>query len=238
MQIEKIRSMLPATHYAPYWDVSIGTSVWHDIEKIEKIKNWLIDNEQRFVDEYPIMHDGNTGLGEESVTSRFGRYNLFDFANELPELNDLKQFLQMSYLDFVTLDHTPITDLHVVCWFNILKEGEEIKEHLHNQTFECYLSGNMHLDKYKTFTKYKVPYEQFKFHEFSNEQGGLTIFPSCLLHWSDKHLEKNKRVSIAFDLRTDFTMGDAIEKLNARPFMSREIYQELMSQLQRKIEKE
>jgi len=238
MKIQKIRSMLPATHYAPYWDVSIGTSKWQDFEKIDTIKKWLLNNEQRFIDEYPVMHDGNTGLGDESVTSRFGRYNLFDFANELPELNDLKQFLQFSYLDFVTLDHTPITDLYIVCWFNILKEGEEIKEHLHNSTFDCYLSGNMHLDNYNTLTKYKVPYERFTSHDFTNEKGGLTIFPSCILHWSDKHLENNKRISIAFDLRTEFGAKDAVKNLNARPFMSREIYQELMSQLQNQIEKE
>ena len=236
MQILKIRNMLPATHYAPYWDVSIGKTIWDNSEKIEKIKNWLINNEQRIIDKYPVMHDGNTGLGDNSATSRFGRYNLFDFVNELPELNDFKKFLQCSYLDFVTLDHTPITDLSIVCWFNILKKGEEIKEHLHNSTYDCYLSGNIHLDDYETFTKYKVPYEQGTSHDFANLKGGLTIFPSCILHWSDQHLEDNKRVSIAFDLRPDFSK--AINNLNGRPFMNKEIYKELMDEIKNRIEKE
>ncbi len=238
MQIRKIRNPLPGTHYAPYWDFSVGQARWEEFEKIDKIRNWLIDNEQRILKEYPVMHDGNTGLGNESVTSRFGQYNLFDFAKDLPELNDLKKFLQFSYLDFVTLDHTPITDLHIVCWFNILTTGQEIKEHLHNSNFDCYLSGNMHLDDYNTLTKYKVPYEIGTSYDVINAKGGFTLFPSCLMHWSDKHLEEQKRVSIALDLRPAITVNDAIKNLNARPFMNPEIYQELLNEIQQQIEQQ
>ena len=232
MNIKKIRNALPGTHYAPYWDFSVGVSQWEEFEKIDKIRTWLIDHEEEFLKKYPLMHDGNTGLGEYSVTSRFGQYNLFDFADQVPELNDLKKFLQLSYLDFVTVDHTPITDLHIVCWFNILSKGQEIKEHLHNSNFDAYLSGNMHLDNYKTVTNYKCPFEIGKSHPVDNIKGGFTLFPSCLMHWADKHEEDCKRVSIAFDLRPGVTQDDAIKNLNARPFMSKEIWEALMAEMQ------
>lgn len=232
MQIRKIRNPLPATHYAPYWDFSIGTAQWGEFEKADKIRQWLLDHEEEILKKYPLMHDGNTGLGEESVTSRFGQYNLFDFADEVPELNDLKKFIQLSYLDFVTMDYTPITNLHIVSWFNILHTGQEIKEHLHNSNFDCYLSGNLHLDDYKTMTNYKCPFEVGKSHSIGNVKGGLTIFPSCVMHWSDKHEETTRRVSIAFDLRPEITQGEAIKNLNARPFMNPEIYKNLMSEIE------
>lgn len=238
MQIRKLRNSLPATHYAPYWDFSIGSVEWDQLEKADKIRNWLIDNEEEFLKKFPVMHDGNTGLGEESITSRFGQYNLFDFSDEIPELNDLKKFLQLSYLDFVTMDNTPITDLHIVCWFNILHTGQEIKEHLHNSNFDCYLSGNLHLDNYKTMTNYKSPFEIGQRHSIANIKGGLTIFPSCVMHWSDKHEEPDRRVSIAFDLRPSIIQDDTIKNLNARPFMSQEIYQDLIKQIQQQLEKE
>jgi hypothetical protein len=238
MQIRKLRNSLPATHYAPYWDFSIGNVEWDQLEKADKIRNWLIDNEEEFLKKFPVMHDGNTGLGEESITSRFGQYNLFDFSDEIPELNDLKKFLQLSYLDFVTMDNTPITDLHIVCWFNILHTGQEIKEHLHNSNFDCYLSGNLHLDNYKTMTNYKSPFEIGQRHSIANIKGGLTIFPSCVMHWSDKHEEPDRRVSIAFDLRPSIIQDDTIKNLNARPFMSQEIYQDLIKQIQQQLEKE
>jgi hypothetical protein len=51
------------------------------------------------------------------------------------------------------------------------------------------------------------------------------------MHWSDKHEEPTRRVSVAFDLRPEITQDDAVKNLNARPFMNPEIYKKLMSEI-------
>jgi hypothetical protein len=48
---------------------------------------------------------------------------------------------------------------------------------------------------------------------FENVKGGLTFFPSYVLHSVPKHEENNKRVSIAFDL-FDSSFAQALEDLD------------------------
>ena len=202
MDIIKIKSGLPRTEYAASWNISIGRAVWNEPEKIDTIRNWLIDNEERIKNEYLPLNDGGTGLGDSSVTSRYGRYHLFQFADELPELNDLLKFLRLSWMQFVSKDFTSCLELNFVCWFNIVYENEKIKEHSHGCGLDGYLSGNMHLDNYSTHTYYRSPFNFQQSIPIENVKGGFTLFPSYVPHRTDVYTNASvPRVSIAFDLR-------------------------------------
>lgn len=237
MRIEKIKSKLPMTEYAPYWNLSLGLERWTEFDKIDAIRNWLIANEDR-IKSLDVNHDAGTGLGDNSVTSRFGNYNLFDFSEELPELKDLLKFIRSSYLEFILQDKTDIFELEIVCWFNLLRKGETVNEHIHGAAHDSYLSGNMHLDDYNTQTYYKCPQEPNLVYNASNVKGGMTFFPSHMPHGATTHQEAGPRLSIAFDLRLipDHNRLDYC----SRPFMNEEIYQELINefrQLYESIEK-
>ena len=78
-----------------------------------------------------------------------------------------------------------------------MRKGQHMNEHRHSSRFSGYLSGNMHLDNYQTTTTYK---HLNNWVELTNIKGGLVMFPSQLLHSTSTHIEKNERVSIAFDL--------------------------------------
>jgi hypothetical protein len=227
MEIIKIKSIHPKTDYAPNWNISLGKTVWDDIDSINIIKTWLLDNEERILKQFPIVSDGGTALGPESVTSRSGGYNLFKFANELPELNNLLQFLRISYLDFVSKDITSLYDLEVVSWFNIVKDGQKIREHSHAHEPLAYLSGNMHLGNYNTFTYYRSPYTPLEFIPIPNVTGGLTLFPSYVPHKTDEYKQDiAPRLSIAFDLRLSETWPIGTpddKKMHAIPFMNKQI---------------
>jgi hypothetical protein len=224
MNLIRLKSEHPETSYSPGWDIPLFQSVWEAADENVKIRNWLVENEQQFLD-LPGNSDGDTGLGEESVTSRFGQYNLFNYADQLPELQQLLTFFRISYLNFVQADQTSIKELDIVCWFNILRKDQDIKEHYHGAGHDVYLSGNYHVDNYDTKTYYVPPYDKNRTYEFDNTQGGLTIFPTYLTHGTTKFSE-DLRISIAFDLRLANNANNA--NLNSISFINKEIYNSLV----------
>jgi hypothetical protein len=224
MNLIRLKSEHPETSYSPGWDIPLFQSVWEAADENVKIRNWLVENEQQFLD-LPGNSDGDTGLGLESVTSRFGQYNLFNYADQLPELQQLLTFFRISYLNFVQADQTSIKELDIVCWFNILRKDQDIKEHYHGAGHDVYLSGNYHVDNYDTKTYYVPPYDKNRTYEFDNTQGGLTIFPTYLTHGTTKFSE-DLRISIAFDLRLANNANNA--NLNSISFINKEIYNSLV----------
>lgn len=229
--IYKMASMKPLTKYAPSWDFSIGLTQWKDSrDQINIIKNWLLDNEQRIINEYSVNFDGGTGLGDDSVTSRFGRYNLFQFSNELPELDSLLNFFRHSYLDFIKKDNSEFKETSIICWFNVVRNQQQIEKHHHGAGHDVYLSGNFMCDNYPTNTIYQCPFDVNVQLPVINQKGTLTIFPTCLPHYTTKYeSDIEKRVSIAFDIRLNNLTG--VEDLTAIPFMNTQILEELENDL-------
>lgn len=221
MTLLKMKSLEPMTPYAPSWDFSFGVYRWQDIEKIDSIKSWILNNEQRFISSYSGDYDGGTGLGINSVTGGFAKYNLFKFSNELPELNDLLNFVRYSYIDYVSQDQTPILESEIVCWFNVMREGQSVAEHTHGAGNDVYLSANITLENYPTKTNYKCPFDRDLILPIDNFQGLLTIFPSCIPHFSDTFQGKNERISIAMDIRIPGILES--KERQAIPFLNNHI---------------
>ena len=222
---------MPLTEYGPWWNISIGFAQWQEPEKVDAIRNWLIANESRIIEQFPLLNDGGTGLGYESVTSRSGMYNLFDFADECPELNDLLKFFRLSYIKFIAEDKTEHKELDIVCWFNVVKDTQQIKEHAHCSEPDSYLSGNMHFDNYPTHTYYRTPFNPFERVPYQNIKGGFTMFPSYVPHKTDVFNSDNDgvRISVAFDLHLADQPTDLYVR---RPFMNRDIFNEVIKDLE------
>tara|TARA_R100000541_G_scaffold49046_1_gene56114 strand:- start:1167 stop:1829 length:663 start_codon:yes stop_codon:yes gene_type:complete len=195
-RIFKLESGQPLSPYAMDFDFSLSRSIWDDQKKLDTIKNFCLKKEKEIL-ELDYTNDGGTGLDEDAVTTRFGRYNLFDFVDECPELTDLWNFIKEHWIDRIEIDATKMYKTKIGCWFNVMRKGQHMNEHRHSSRFSGYLSGNMHLDNYETVTTYK---HLNNWIELNNIKGGLVMFPSQLLHSTSTHTEKNERVSIAFDL--------------------------------------
>ena len=216
--IARLKSLHPYTEYAPSWDIPLYMNVLQNYDIVDNVRNWLIENEQKFLD-LPVHNDGGTGLGEDSVTSRFSTYNLFDYTDQCPELAEVLDFFRFSYVDFMDKEHNYNRELDFMCWFSIIRPGEEIKIHKHGSGPDVYLSGNLHLDDYDTETFYLSPYDEQNGHALPNQKGGLTLFPSYVSHGATKYEGDSLRVSIAFDLRLPNTNSNAA---NIKPFTTQE----------------
>ena len=59
--IARLKSLHPYTEYAPSWDIPLYMNVLHEYDTVDNVRNWLIENEQKFLD-LPVHNDGGTGL--------------------------------------------------------------------------------------------------------------------------------------------------------------------------------
>ena len=160
----------------------------------------LLTKEKEIKTMYPAAKDGNTNLGDESVTSRFIHYNLLDF----PETSFLKEAIRQSHDTFLRSLNISIEEKYYVqCWFNVLRKGEKIDKHHHAEKNEdCYLGGHICVNVNKTNTYYEDPYFKTPFVS-ENEPGKITLFPNWLSHYTDRVEENFNRITIAFDIRTE-----------------------------------
>lgn len=199
-EVYELQSLYPMTPYAPDYKYLITRAIWNEPEKINKIKKFLLLKEKHILQNIKYNNDGGTGLNPEDLTTRHGNYNVFDFSEELPELNDLHNFFKKTYLEYIKISNTQEYKLKINCWFNVLRKGQRMKLHTHGGHSWSYLSGNMHLDNYHTQTYY-----QFidKFVTLDNVKGGLAIFPNVISHETNEYKDDEPRVSIAFDLHIE-----------------------------------
>lgn len=199
----------PLTPFAPYFEVPMwNCNINLNNTLMPNLKYYLLGKEVDILLNYDYYNDGGTGLGSDSVTTRFARYNLLKFAD--PSISILKDLIRKEFNKFMNQlgAHKTQSDFflnkiyydpYIVCWFNVLKENENIKSHVHSNLGNSFISGNICVDAEETSTFYEMPYKQ-GIVEIENTPGHLTLFPSYLPHWTSKNKSKNPRISIAFDI--------------------------------------
>ena len=148
--------------------------------------------------------DGNTGLGANSLTSRNGHYNLLDWKESKNLINSIKK----TYINY-TKNKDPI---YIHCWANVMRKGDQIKEHHHGMypyTFD-HLSGHLGImvDD-TTSTYYRINNKILK---EKNEEGKISFFSSVYPHWTDQYNGNSTRITIAFDIRTPWQFNTDIIK--------------------------
>jgi hypothetical protein len=201
MNILRMESICPLTEFAPIWNIPLGVKKFEDEKTIDIIKSFLLKKEKDIISSIPYDYDGTTNLNPNSVTGRFAHYNLFNFKQECPSLNNLFEFFKKSYLEYIQTEELSPRETDIVCWFNALRKGEKVHEHNHGAGNDVYLSGNFILADHKTSTHYKCPYDRDVIISIPNFKGILTIFPSFVYHYSDTYNDDSVRHSIAFDIR-------------------------------------
>ena len=147
--------------------------------------------------------DGNTGLGNDSLTSRFGYFNVLKWQE--PDIQKIKDHIVDNVSKFYNriLQEKP-TDLKIQCWANVMRKGQQIKPHVHDTSSNCLLGGHICVDVDNTSTHYINPFRYFsgdnqETYSSKNEVGKITLFSDNIPHYTDKVISKD-RVTIAFDI--------------------------------------
>ena len=176
-----------------------------DIDFI-KLSELLLQKEPEIIKKYPptgfngMFTDGNTGLGENSTTSRFYHYNVLSWNWEGTDL--LKKYIKLGYEEYTGLKDTTI---YVHCWYNVMRKGDQIKPHKHTPadleyTENHYLCGhfNAQVDG-TTSTFYQLEDHTEK---LENITGMITLFPSYVFHWTNLYNGNSQRITCAFDINS------------------------------------
>jgi|TARA_B100000959_G_scaffold188435_1_gene197050 hypothetical protein len=200
--LEIHKSMHPLTEFAPTWKIPLWFDTYPDIEKLDIMRKWILDNEKKIIEEhkYKSEDDGGTGLGQDSLTAQYKDFNLFKLTQDIQAFQNLFHWLQDSYKNFMHEHKSQPRKCIMFCWANVLRKGQSISIHNHGAKHFSYLSGNLHFEKYNTKTMYHNPVDPYNVYKIENTPGNLTFFPSYIYHQAEEYKEDKTRVSMAFDL--------------------------------------
>jgi len=208
MIMRSFKSPSPQTPFAPVYFYP-----WCE-ERIEginykKIAKIILKKEPEFLKKFkPFKRtseqskDGYTGLGDKSLTARYYSYNIFDIDPSIQALVPKILSLHKKFLTALNIIHP--SKIIIKGWANVLRKGESVQAHIHDVSPDAYLEGNIPIQCDDTSTFYINPINQIndpEIAETKNEVGLLTLFPSVIPHYTNKHTSSKERITIAFGLK-------------------------------------
>jgi len=195
------------TPFAPEYEYIIYENFINNID-FNKIAEIVLSKEKSIIENYPsttkISIDGYTGLGDDSLTSRYSNFNVFAWNES--EIQKLKEKIYEHYILFLNSVKVPQSKVWIQCWANVLRKDQKINPHLHNVSPYCYLGGHVVVQCSDTSTLYINPINQIndpETYESKNEVGKITFFQNSIPHYTTMHTSDSERITIAFDLIVD-----------------------------------
>lgn len=194
MKILNFKNSKPVTPFSPQWNYFLGMINISNEINIKNLELSLLKKEKELLNKYKGIHDGGTGLGLTSITSRYPYFSLW----QMEEYNLLKTII-VKYLNlFVNSIGHDTDSIYSQCWFNVLRNGEQINIHNHGTNEYSYLSAHLTINAKDTHTYYYNPITHESYAE-KNKVGMLTFFPSWISHSTDKVKDNQERVTVAMD---------------------------------------
>jgi len=202
------KSDSPKTPFAPSYFWVLGESILTEINCNELAKLILIKEKEIISTTKPVdiaaISDGYTGLGDNSLTARYIRFNVFEWNHD--EILKLKKSIYKKYITFLESLNVPRSKVWIQCWANVLRSGQKINPHSHNTGPYCYLGGHFCVQAENTKTVYMNIIDQIndiQKYESENVPGKISFFQNCIPHYTTEHNGDKERITIAFDLIVD-----------------------------------
>ena len=201
-----MKSGLKKTPFAIDYNFYIFENIISDVN-FNVVSNIIKSKEKTIINSSPTSdNDGNTGLGNNSLTSRFNYFNVLDWQE--PDIKKIKNNIVNNINEFYKkiLQERP-TNLKIQCWANVMRKGQQIKPHVHDTSNNCLLGGHICVDVENTNTHYINPFKYFageeqEIYSSNNEIGKITLFSDNIPHYTDEVISKD-RITIAFDIIHD-----------------------------------
>ena len=179
---------------------------------LKRFSKQILKNELKIIKKYPATDffnrktDGDTGLGYDSLTSRFFHFNVLNWLNT----SQLRKEIRKGYESYNNLKNTP---LFVQCWANVMRKGDRIKPHTHHDfnlnTLDG-LSGHLCVKVDGSTNTY------YGGKPIQNKNREMTFFPMNLSHWTDRYEGDDVRITVAFDIHNkkwfDYNVFDWAKK--------------------------
>lgn len=142
------------------------------------------------------------------LTNRGWQYNILDNQDE--SIVYLKQHILKSYHEYCEDNDVTPEKIYAHGWLNECPTGTKIHPHNHEHVLDgnnplelSYLSGNVCIRTKNTVTNFKSPFVNM-WAPINNESGKVYIFPSYVTHSTSENNEEETRITLAFDLITEY----------------------------------
>ena len=175
---------------------------------VHRLSQQILKNEPKIIDRYPPTAfdgegDGGTGLGPNSLTSRFFYFNVLRWWGT----RALRKSIRKGYEMYTNIKDKPI---YVQCWANVMRKGQRIKSHIHDKRplpAHQNLSGHFNVKVDGLTSTY------YNGEPHVNKDGEMLLFPSFIPHWTDVYNGEGERITVAFDIKSaDFYKQDVVEE--------------------------
>jgi hypothetical protein len=217
MTIKFLATPPPETPFAPSFRIPIyDTFSGADVNNIAAMNKYVLDMERKIIKHERLISDvPKSKIDPYEYTQHWKQHNLLDdtpppaddgtiirFPKD-PSMDYLFKLLRRNYLQFLKETGHERRKVWIHCWANILREGEFISPHTHALTADGYLAGTLYLSN--SPGNFQI-YKEGTIYELIPSPGHMILFPSCLTHYSDKHIGRLPRVSLAFDIVVESMM--------------------------------
>jgi hypothetical protein len=173
------------------------------IQECFEIKDYLLQKETELLKKHTNhmegVGDAKTGLGNNSITSRFPYFSVFDF--EHPFVEKIKQAILEYMQDICDITKTDWhSHLFSQSWFNVMRTGQKIDFHSHGFHENTLYGFHITIATENTSTIYHNPFDTNQAIEVSNDIGAITLFPNFIAHETTRYNGNDVRISIAGDI--------------------------------------
>lgn len=201
MPLHRWTSPRPATPFAPSWAVPIFTAELPAPGINDRIRDLVLSREaslKQSIEAVPI-----SGLSD-GLTTRWHGFNIFTWPDDC--MVAFADFVKGAYRDLLASIGAPRRRAYVQGWANVIRTGENLSPHAHDQGQNSYISGNYCVQASGTSTVYYPPYlykdalSPNTALSLPNRPGVLTLFPSGIFHATTPNPTPEPRISLAFDI--------------------------------------
>ena len=213
-------SPMPNNSFAPAWKFYFYEAQLENKEVLEELKNIVLMKEKGIIKNFPeTQNDGGTGLGPQSLTSKFLKFNIFNWKEEPCII--FQNFVRDEYKKFISAlkendsQFVKENNTYVAGWANVLRNGQKINEHWHSCTPNSYLGAHFCVSTSNTSTVYVNPFNRNDLMEFKNESGKLLFFHNYMVHYTTEHKIDDERITLAMDIITERAYNDPSKKQRA-----------------------
>ena len=211
-------SLKPNNFFAPAWKFYFYEAQLENTKVLEELKNIVLSREKEIIKNFPeVQNAGGTGLGPNSLTSKFLKFNIFNWEEEScvifqnfvrDEYKKFINFLEENDSQFIRENNT-----YVAGWANVLRRGQKMNEHWHSCTPNSYLGAHFCVSTNNTSTIYVNPFNRNHLIEFENSPGKLLFFHNYMVHYTTEHKINDERITLAMDIITEKGYNDSFEKM-------------------------
>lgn len=196
MEIKRFERLEPVSPLVPPYKFALGFVDLSDKIDFGTLTEYFLKQEKMLMEKTPESHDdGGTGLGPNSVTSKYPFYTIWMFDQTQQYKILLKQQIDI----YMTRLRLPVEQrVYGQGWFNVLRNGQKINRHNHAGGDYAYLSAHLTIAAKNTSTVYFNNFTN-EYWEEENVPGQLTIFPSWVDHCTTAVADDEPRISLAFD---------------------------------------